>query len=141
MGDLTKNFSLHEFACKCGRKTCRHKEAVHFTLVLELQRAVDHFTDSYGAKVRCTITSGNRCPEHNREVCIKLGVPVAEYSKHTYLCGADHYFEVCLGGGWVLIPSAEVYAYYDRRFPDSCGLKDYGNRVHFDTRATKWRSS
>jgi len=57
MGDLSKNFSKSEFACRC----CGRAE-VNPLLVAALQE----LRDLAAAPVR--ITSGYRCPEHNQAV-------------------------------------------------------------------------
>ena len=58
MGDLTKNFSRHEFACRCG---CGYDE-ISLVLVKQLQG----IRNLLGASI--TITSGCRCERHNRGV-------------------------------------------------------------------------
>jgi len=58
MGDLTKNFSRSEYACKCG---CGY-DTVDYDLVMFHQRIRDHF----GKPV--TITSGCRCEAWNERV-------------------------------------------------------------------------
>ena len=58
MGDLSRNFSRHEFACKCG---CGEAE-VSPLLIEQLQRLRDYT----GEPVR--ITSGRRCEAHNAAV-------------------------------------------------------------------------
>ncbi|MFQ5451467.1 MAG: D-Ala-D-Ala carboxypeptidase family metallohydrolase [Nitrospinaceae bacterium] len=58
MGNLTKNFSRHEFQCHCG---CG-EGIVRMELVEKLQRVRDHI----GAPV--IINSAYRCETHNREV-------------------------------------------------------------------------
>tara|TARA_Y100000310_G_scaffold274715_1_gene290893 strand:- start:840 stop:1205 length:366 start_codon:yes stop_codon:yes gene_type:complete len=55
LGDLTKNFSKHEFACKCG---CG-QENMHYGFVLALQRVRNNVT----GKIK--INSGFRCRKHN----------------------------------------------------------------------------
>jgi uncharacterized protein YcbK (DUF882 family) len=55
MGDLTKNFSRSEYACKCG---CGF-DTVDYDLVMIHQQIRDHFGSSV------TITSACRCDEHN----------------------------------------------------------------------------
>lgn len=57
MGDLTKNFSQHEFACPC----CGESET-DLTLVEILQ----NIRDDLGSSI--SISSGYRCEEHNRSV-------------------------------------------------------------------------
>jgi uncharacterized protein YcbK (DUF882 family) len=56
MGDLTKNLSRSEFACKCG---CGF-DTVDFALAQAVQKIRDH----YGRKV--TVNSGCRCKRHNK---------------------------------------------------------------------------
>ena len=56
MGDLSRNFSTHEFRCPCG---CDRAE-INPALVEALQE----LRDLAARPVR--ITSGYRCPDHNR---------------------------------------------------------------------------
>ena len=57
MGDLSKNFSRHEFACRCcGRAEINQR----------LVDALQELRDLAGLPVR--VTSGYRCPEHNRAI-------------------------------------------------------------------------
>ena len=57
MGDLSRNFSTHEFNCRCcGRAEINPR----------LLDALQELRDLAAAAVR--ITSGYRCPEHNRAV-------------------------------------------------------------------------
>ena len=58
MGDLTKNFSIHEFACNCG---CG-EDGIDPALVIILQSVRDRIAR------RMVISSGVRCKEHNEEV-------------------------------------------------------------------------
>lgn len=58
MGDLTKNFSRYEFACKCGCGA----DQISIGLVHGLQEARNKYM-----KVMI-INSGVRCEEHNKEV-------------------------------------------------------------------------
>lgn len=58
MGDLTKNFSRHEFACHCG---CGFDD-IDLDLVEILQRLRDW------AGVPLQVTSGCRCERHNKRV-------------------------------------------------------------------------
>jgi len=57
MGDLSRNFSKSEFACRC----CGRAE-----IDPRLVEALQELRDLAGAPVR--VTSGYRCPEHNRAV-------------------------------------------------------------------------
>ncbi len=57
MGDLSKNFSRHEFACRCcGRAEINQR----------LVDALQELRDLAGLPVR--VTSGYRCSEHNRAI-------------------------------------------------------------------------
>ena len=59
---MTKNFKIHEFACKCG---CDMPDEVYsrvIKLAVELQKLRDIFD------VPFTPTSAYRCPEHNRRI-------------------------------------------------------------------------
>lgn len=58
MGDLTKNFSRKEFACKCG---CGFAD-INPELIKGLQALRDLCDRSI------TVTSGCRCPAHNKRV-------------------------------------------------------------------------
>jgi len=58
MGDLTKNFSRNEFACKCG---CG-KDDVDIKLVVRIQSIRDEIQGPI------IINSGVRCEDHNRAV-------------------------------------------------------------------------
>ena len=57
MGDLSKNFSRHEFACRC----CDRIE-----INQRLVDALQELRDLAGLPIR--VTSGYRCPEHNRAI-------------------------------------------------------------------------
>jgi uncharacterized protein YcbK (DUF882 family) len=113
MGDLTRNFSRFEFACKCG---CGF-DTVDFELVNYLQQSSDFF------EKRTTITSGCRCPAHNKNVG---GEPL---SWHLRARAADHVVHD--------IPPHIVY-----EFLDSIGVPGlimYDNFVHADTRSGWYR--
>ena len=58
MGDLTENFSKSEFACKCGCGV----DKVDKKFLWELQLCRE------GAGISFKITSGYRCPKHNKEI-------------------------------------------------------------------------
>lgn len=61
MGDLTKHFSKHEFACR-GEHCCNHTVKVDMRLVFALQA----FRDRLGGQHKLDITSGYRCPVRNK---------------------------------------------------------------------------
>ena len=57
MGDLTKNFSRHEFACHCCGKV---------KIDMRLVEALQKLRDLAGVPIK--VVSGYRCPKHNAEV-------------------------------------------------------------------------
>lgn len=118
MGDLSKHFSLGEFACHCG---CGMAD-IEPALVTILERLREH----YGAPVR--VVSGNRCHRHN------AAVGGAQASQHLYGRAAD----IQVQGQ---VPAA-VYALLDTWFPERYGLGRYAGWVHVDVRpgpAVRWR--
>jgi len=116
MGDLSKNFSLSEFKCKCGE--CDQIDPP-LELVNELQELRDHF----GASVK--IHSGHRCPAYNAKV------GGAEYSQHLKATAADHTVD---GKS-----PTEVQAYWIKRHPEKFGIGRYNTFTHFDVRPYKAR--
>lgn len=56
MGDLTKDFSTGEFACKCGCGKC--------AIDLKLVHALQSIRNAVGFPL--TVSSGYRCEEHNK---------------------------------------------------------------------------
>jgi hypothetical protein len=58
MGDLTEHFSASEFQCKCGCK----QSIIQPSFV----KALEDLRQLIGVPI--TITSGYRCPEHNKAV-------------------------------------------------------------------------
>lgn len=108
MGDLSKHFSRHEFACscKCGFDTADH------ALILLLEGCREHFDRPVH------ITSGCRCPEYNREVGGSDG------SQHLYGRAADVVVEH--------VPANLVQEYFDN--VGASGLGHYDDFTHVDTR-------
>ena len=64
MGNLTRNFSRSEFACKCG---CGFDE-IKPELVKQLQRFRDLLWIRTGIEVPVTVTCGCRCDLHNEAI-------------------------------------------------------------------------
>ena len=113
MGDLTKNLSRSEFACK--GKTCGcSQDTIDYKLVEIIQDVRDHFGKSV------TITSGNRCPIHNAEI------GGAKSSQHLLGRAGD----VQVSG----VDAGDVYEYVDGKYPTSLGLGKYKTFTHIDTR-------
>ncbi len=77
MGDLTANFSRHEYACQCG---CGFDEPdnVHASMVQKTRTI-------YGRSL--AINSGNRCDAHNKAVGGKAN------GEHTTGEATDHPFK------------------------------------------------
>lgn len=120
MGDLSKNFSRSEFACKCG---CGFDTADH-GLVYALQECAEDLGIQHMAAVRIVITSGCRCTRHNTEVG---GAPD---SQHIYGRAAD--FKVYLDDKQLDPDSVDDY--FKELHPGlSRGI--YSNRNHIDSRS------
>lgn len=115
MGDLTKNFSRSEFACKCG---CGY-DTVDFETVTILQEVSDEF----GEPVK--ITSGCRCFHHNKMVGGKPS------SQHLLGRAADIQVKN--------VDPAAVYEFLNRKYPNKLGLGEYDTFTHVDTRTGKAR--
>ena len=136
MGDLTKNLSRHEFACKdgCGM------DAVDFILVKVVQETIDYFETRY-KKVQVIVNSGDRCLSHNEAVQKEYNpnyVPLSSKTQHL-LCKAGDFVFQYWDNGWKTIPSTIVYSYLDSKYPDTFGIGLYSNRVHLDVRKFKAR--
>ncbi len=125
MGDVTRNFSRHEFACHCG---CGLQDP-HPVLVCGLQELRDIIGE------RITVTSGCRCPDHNAAIG---GAPESQHlpKANGYCFAADVHvdgeslgvlFEMAsLVGGF---HRGGIGVYYDKR-------KNPATWVHLDVRAS-----
>jgi uncharacterized protein YcbK (DUF882 family) len=111
MGDLSKNFNLREFTCKCG---CGVAKA-HPDLVEVLQDVRDHF----GTSVR--IISGYRCPKHNREVGGEVD------SQHLKGKADDIVVED--------VPPGTVADCLCDKYPGKYGIGRYATWTHIDVRS------
>lgn len=116
MGDLSKNFSRHEFACQCG---CGF-DTVDAELINVLQDLRDHFGP-------VEISGPNRCPVHNREI------GGAQGSLHQTGKAAD----IKIDG----TDPQTVFSYLDHNNPQHYGIGLYCNRVHIDVRPHRARWS
>ena len=110
MGDLTKNLSRYEFACKCG---CGFDTADIETVEV-IQSVCDHF----GCAV--LITSGCRCDTHNAKV------GGSKNSYHKKARAADCKFS--------LVEPEGVHAYLEATYPGKYGFGVYKTFNHIDTR-------
>ena len=115
MGDLTKNLSRYEFACKCecGFNT------VDYELVVVIQKACDDL----GARVG--INSGCRCEKHNKAVGGGLN------SQHLHGKAAD----IVMFG----VEPEEVQEYFLKEYQSKYGIARYNSFSHIDVRNGKAR--
>jgi len=109
MGDLSKNFSRSEFACKCG---CGFN-----TVDSELIRILQSFRDKIGEPI--TISSGCRCPIYNAFI---LG---SENSQHMKGRAAD----IVTGN-----PIGDQQ-YFLKEYSKKYGIGVYDTFTHIDTRS------
>ena len=117
MGDISENFSRHEFACKCG---CGFD-----TVDVELVWLCEEVREINGNR-RLTPSSGCRCHTHN------INVGGSPRSQHKKGRAADF-----------LIPDPQrVYDELCRRHPDHYGFGIYDWGVHVDSRSApvRWDS-
>lgn len=122
MGDLTRNLSRSEFACrcKCGFDT------VDIELAKVIQGSADHFSSKDGINVRIDITGPNRCREHNAN---EGGAPE---SQHVYARAADYKLFNRFTGAQV--SPNRVAEYLEKKYEGKFGIGRYHNRTHVDTR-------
>ncbi len=116
MGDLSKNFSRHEFACKCG---CGFD-----TIDAETLRVVQDARFFVGKPI--TPSSGARCRAYNRKIGSK------DSSQHVV-------------GRAVDLPVKDpkkLYDYLCRKWVGKYGFGLYKTFVHIDTRtgdSARWQ--
>ena len=132
MGDLTKNFSRHEFACRCGCGA----DTVDFILVTMLQTMANHFAAKYDCRISVMITGPNRCYERN------LSEGGSDKTQHIPMRAADHKVFKILDGKRQQIEPDIIAMYYETYFP-LAGIGRYYNRTHVDSRTNgpaRWRA-
>lgn len=78
MGDLSVNFSRHEFACKCGCGL----DAINLRTVLGLQQFRDLVSEKRKKDTPISPNSGCRCWAHHERECERAGLPVTKNSQH-----------------------------------------------------------
>lgn len=130
MGDLTKNFSRHEFACK-GKNCCGGSAPVSMKLVHGLQDLSDRVALKANGRVPLTINSGFRCIAHNEEVqsqFIERYVPFSSKSQHIMGTAADVSTPDFLTDEEFADIAEEVPAFRDG------GIGLYNGRIHVDVR-------
>ncbi len=128
MGDLSKNLSRHEFACRCG---CGF-DVVDSELVTVLQTTAQYFLnrvtipDVIGISI--TINSGCRCYQHNKD---EGG---SKSSRHMQGDAADFKIKYRMKDGTKKqINPDKVAAYLEAKYPDKFGIGWYKGRTHIDT--------
>lgn len=116
MGDISEHFDRSEHECKCG---CGFD-----TVDVKLSQAEEMLRNHFKAPV--IVMGPNRCPFHN------AATPgAAKGSLHMEGKAADY--------GVQDVTPQEVYDYLEKKFPGSCGIGLYHNRVHFDVRPVRAR--
>lgn len=124
MGDISKNISRHEVACKCG---CGY-DTIDAETVSVVQDCCDHFADSLGVeRVTLVINSGCRCDSHNNKV------GGSKNSTHKKARAMDIKITP--------IQPEKVYEYLDKKYPGKYGIGKYETFTHIDTRsgaAARW---
>jgi len=113
---ISANFTREEFKCRCG--SCDY-DTVDIELIEVLQDVREYFNKPI------TITSGNRCRNHN----IRVGG--ADTSYHVRGRAAD----IQVKG----VSPADVYYYVNSKYPDKYGIGKYDTFTHIDTRTGKGR--
>jgi uncharacterized protein YcbK (DUF882 family) len=117
MGNLTKNISRHEVACKCQCGL----DSMDFETIMVVQDTCDFFALKLGLpRVHVTINSGCRCEAHNA----KIGG--AENSQHPKCRAIDLKI--------LEVSPADVYDYLVKRYPVQYGIGKYNSFTHIDTR-------
>jgi len=128
MGDLTRNLSRSEFACNCG---CGF-DTVDFDLPKVIQDVVDHYQHIFSTgDIRVKITSGSRCKKYSK--LLNLSVK----SQHVFAKAADITIYDKISGKE--IPTSDVAAYLEQRYPTSHGIGRYHTHTHIDVRKIKAR--
>lgn len=112
MGDLSKNFSRAEFACRCGCG-CDTVDAELIRVLEDLRRCL--FSHPI------TITSGCRCPKHNMEVGGEID------SQHMKGKAADIVVED--------MPPEMVAECLEDKYPGKYGIGRYPTWTHIDVRS------
>jgi uncharacterized protein YcbK (DUF882 family) len=120
MGDLSKDFSRNEYACKCG---CGFD-----TVDTELNRVMQDLRDYYNRRI--IITGGNRCAAYN---AITPGA--ARDSRHRDGKANDFVVDG--------VSCIEVFNYLSEKYPTKYGIGLYSSppRIHLDVRPdrARWR--
>lgn len=123
MGDLTKNISRYELACKCG---CGD-DTMDFETIRVVQDVCDHFSLLLSKKVTLAITSAYRCLEYNRKPASEGGPGSNDNSQHPRGRAMDIKI--------LEVSPEEVYHYLTQWYGGRYGFGKYDTFVHVDTRS------
>ena len=129
MGDLSKNFSVREFRCRCGQ--CDFNgSTISSELIVLLELIREKMSHVYG-DLSITINSGVRCPEHNRAVGSNPN------SQHLLGTAADIVVQ-CKKDNSKVAPGV-VAEYVNSIFNRKYGIGIYDTFTHIDVRKTQAR--
>lgn len=122
MGDITKNISRHELACKCG---CGF-DSMDYETIKILQECCDHFAKTLGVeKVTLIINSACRCEIHNKFI------NGSKRSQHLLARALDFWIKS--------VHPSEVYNYLTEKYEGKYGIGGYSKFTHLDTRSSEAR--
>lgn len=128
MGDLAKNISRNELACRCG---CGF-DSMDVETIEAVQDACRYFADRLHVdRVTLRINSAARCLEYNRKPAAEGGPGSNDTSQHTKARAMDIRIEG--------VSPAELYHYFDTKYPGKYGVGLYASFVHIDTRGARAR--
>ena len=113
---ISKHFSRHEFACRCG---CGF-DTVDYELVDILEKLSEYYHNP-----GVIINSGCRCVEHNKH---EGG---SKNSLHVRSKAADIVV--------IAIHADSIADYLEAEYPDKYGIGRYNGRTHIDVRAKRAR--
>ena len=120
MGDLSTNFSRHEFACH-GDHCCDHSAPISTELVSALQSLRETIGQSL------TVSSGFRCRKHNR------AIHGSKDSQHCLGMAADLDVPENLTSEELAQAAEQIPAFYRG------GIGVYATWIHVDVRGTRAR--
>lgn len=123
MGDRSRNFSDHEFRCKCRFRAPHLPTCEQILPPDELIDVLQGVRDHFGAST--TIHSGHRCAPYNKYVGGASG------SKHMEAIAGD----LTVSG----VHPSLVQDYLLERYPDRYGIGRYNTFTHVDVRGYKAR--
>ena len=125
MGNITRNISRHEGACKCG---CGFA-VMDFRTVEVVQGVCDHILGATGAdRVILHINSWCRCEEHNKNEGGE------DDSYHLTGMAVDFWIEIIKDEHRSIIDPHLVYVYLNRKYAGQFGIGKYKDFTHFDPR-------